>query len=130
MHLAERCRGCRLRLETPEAVGPVGAQFRNHAPAHERRPHRWGLRLQLGELLGIFGGQSLGMVAISCATFMIGPFRPPSAAAKAAAFLLSSASRPNSRWLATGRHRTHVGADLDVAGRARAEAVFFLVVAH
>jgi hypothetical protein len=41
------------------------------------------------------------MVAISCATFMIGPLRPPSAAASAIAFLLSSESRPNRRWLAT-----------------------------
>ncbi len=47
------------------------------------------------------GGSASGMVASSCATFMIGPLRPPSAAASAAAFLLSSESRPKNRWLAT-----------------------------
>ena len=31
-------------------------------------------------------GSASGMVAISCATFMIGPLRPPSAAASSAAF--------------------------------------------
>ena len=33
------------------------------------------------------GGSASGMVAISCATFMIGPLRPPSAAASSMAFL-------------------------------------------
>ena len=46
-------------------------------------------------------GSASGMVAISCATFMIGPLRPPSAAARAAAFLESSAPKPSSRWPAT-----------------------------
>ena len=38
------------------------------------------------------GGSRSGMVAISCATFMIGPFSPPSAAARSAAFLPRSSA--------------------------------------
>jgi len=53
--------------------------------------------LELAELGGIFRRQRLGMVASSCATFMIGPFNPPSAAASAAASLPLSASSPNKR---------------------------------
>ena len=43
------------------------------------------------------GGITSGMVARSCATFMIGPLRPPSACASAAAFEAPCPSRPNSR---------------------------------
>ena len=43
------------------------------------------------------GGTRSGMVASSCATFMIGPFRPPSACASAAALEASCPSRLNSR---------------------------------
>ena len=43
------------------------------------------------------GGSASGMVAISCATFMIGPLRPPSAAASAMAFLPRSSVMPRKR---------------------------------
>jgi hypothetical protein len=43
------------------------------------------------------GGTRSGMVARSCATFMIGPFSPPSTAANAAALDAFCPSRPNSR---------------------------------
>ena len=43
------------------------------------------------------GGSASGMVAMSCATFMIGPLRPPSAAASSMAFLPRSSLRPNNR---------------------------------
>ena len=43
------------------------------------------------------GGNASGMVAISWATFMIGPLRPPSAAASSMAFLPRSSASPNSR---------------------------------
>ena len=46
-------------------------------------------------------GSASGMVASSCATFMIGPLRPPRAAASAAAFFGSSPSMPKRRWPAT-----------------------------
>ena len=41
-------------------------------------------------------GSASGMVAISWATFMIGPLRPPSAVASSAAFLPRSSASPNS----------------------------------
>ena len=43
------------------------------------------------------GGSRSGTVASSCATFMIGPFRPPSAWAREAALVTSSPLRPRSR---------------------------------
>ena len=43
------------------------------------------------------GGSKSGMVAISWATFMIGPFSPPSAAANSEAFRPRSSARPKSR---------------------------------
>src|SRR5262249_2927408 len=43
------------------------------------------------------GGNASGMVAKSWATFMIGPLRPPSAAASSIAFLPRSSASPNSR---------------------------------
>ena len=60
VHLTERGRGGGLRLEAPEAAGPVGPELRHHAAAHERGAHRRGLRLQLGQLLRVFSGQRLG----------------------------------------------------------------------
>ena len=75
-------------------------------------------------------GSASGMVASSCATFMIGPLRPPSAAASAAALLASSpldAEQP----LAgdPGGHRADIGADAHVARRPRGEPVLLLVLA-
>ena len=43
------------------------------------------------------GGSASGMVAMSCATFMIGPLRPPSAAASSVAFWPRSRVRPKNR---------------------------------
>ena len=43
------------------------------------------------------GGTTSGMVARSCATFMIGPLRPPSACASRAALEASSPFRPKNR---------------------------------
>ena len=70
------------------------------------------------------GGSRSGMVAISCATFMIGPFSPPSAAASSAAFLPRSSDRPNSRLAANfAATAAHIGADAGIARRAGGEAV-------
>jgi hypothetical protein len=44
------------------------------------------------------GGTTSGMVARSCATFMMGPLRPPSACARAAALPAELPSPPNSRF--------------------------------
>ena len=74
------------------------------------------------------GGMRSGMVASSCATFMIGPFRPPSAWASAAAFEASlpiAPEQPRSRH--ARRHAAHIGADAGIAGSARGEAVRFAV---
>ena len=42
-------------------------------------------------------GSASGMVASSCATFMIGPFKPPSAAASPMALAARSCGTPSSR---------------------------------
>ena len=70
------------------------------------------------------------MVAISCATFMIGPLSPPSAAASAAAFfgvVAADAEQPLAR--DAGRHRADVGADPHVARRPRRKPVLLFVLA-
>ena len=75
-------------------------------------------------------GSASGMVAISCATFMIGPLRPPSAAARAAAFfgiVGAEAEQPLARDARC--HRPDVGADPDVARGPRRKPVFLVVLA-
>ena len=47
------------------------------------------------------GGTASGIVDSSCATFMIGPLRPPSAAVSSAAARERSPSMPSMRWPAT-----------------------------
>ena len=72
------------------------------------------------------GGSASGMVAISCATFMIGPLSPPSAAASAdgiAGAVELRAEQPRARH--ARRHAADVGADARVARGAGGEAVFF-----
>ena len=69
-----------------------------------------------------------GMVASSCATFMIGPFRPPSAAASAAASLPRLGLEPEQAPSGDARrHTADIGADLAVAQRAGAEPVLLLI---
>ena len=68
------------------------------------------------------------MVAISCATFMIGPFSPPSAAARSDAFLpRSSAEAEQPARGELRRDAAHIGADARIARRAGGEAVFFAI---
>ena len=70
------------------------------------------------------------MVAISWATFMIGPFSPPSAAASSdgiPAAIEREAEQPARRELR--RDAADIGADAGIARRAGGEAVF-LTVGH
>jgi hypothetical protein len=74
------------------------------------------------------GGSASGMVAISCATFMIGPFRPPSAAASSAALRARveiEAEQPAPAMRAG--HAADIGADAGIAAGAGGEAVFLSV---
>ena len=129
VHLAERGRGGRLRLEALEAAGPVGTQLGDHAPAHEGRPHRRGLRLQLGELLGVFGRQSLGDGGHQLRHLHDRPLQAAERRRQRRRVLGVVAVDAEQPLAGDARgHRADVGADLDVAGRPRAEAVFFLVV--
>ncbi len=52
------------------------------------------------------GGSRSGIVAMSCATFMIGPFKPPSAAVSALALRWSLPSPPPNRREPTMRAAT------------------------
>ena len=74
------------------------------------------------------GGSASGMVAISCATFMIGPLRPPSAAASSIAFLPRSSVEPEKARAGDARRdAAHIGADARIARGAGGEAVLFAV---
>ncbi len=129
VHLAQRGGRGRLRLEALEALGPVGPQLGHHAPAHEGRAHRRGLRLQLGQLLRVLGGQRLGDGGQELRHLHDRP--------------LEAAQRRRQRRRIRGvvaveaeqalarharRHRTDVGADPHIARRASGEAVLFLVL--
>ena len=73
-------------------------------------------------------GSASGMVASNCATFMIGPFSPPSASASSAALRARSSGSPkHAVGRDPGRHPADIGADAGIACRARREAVSFLV---
>ena len=76
--------------------------------------------------LAYSGGSASGMVASSCATFMIGPFSPPSAAVErdgVAGAVRRAAERARRRH--ARRHAADAGADLGVAAGAGGETVFF-----
>ena len=71
------------------------------------------------------GGSASGMVASSCATFMIGPLSPPSAAASSSA--LAARFERHAEEARAGKARrgaAELGADIGVAPRAGGEAVF------
>ncbi len=74
------------------------------------------------------GGSASGMVARSCATFMIGPFRPPSAAASWIAFWPRSSAKPKSRAPAIfAATPADIAADARIARGAGGEAVAFVI---
>ncbi len=82
----------------------------------------------LASSMAYSGGSASGMVAISWATFMIGPFRPPSALASAAALLPRWPSRPNNLCAGdTGGDAADLGADAGIAGGAGGETIGFAV---
>ena len=75
-------------------------------------------------------GNASGMVASSCATFMIGPLRPPKAAASAAAFFGSSPPMPKQALARNaGCHRADIAAHPHVARSPRRKPVFLFVLA-
>src|SRR3970282_1450207 len=78
--------------------------------------------------LAYSAGSASGMVASSCATFMIGPFSPPSAAARPIVF--AAAIRRLPEWARTRHARGNaadLAADIGVPLGAGGEAVLFAV---
>ncbi len=74
------------------------------------------------------GGSASGMVAISCATFMIGPFRPPERRRELDG--VPAAVERHAEKARAGQARrdaAHIGADARIARRAGGEAVAFAV---
>ena len=64
---------------------------------------------------------------MSCATFMIGPLRPPSAAASSHGVLAAVEVEPEQpRAGDARRHAAHIGADARIARGAGGEAVGFV----
>ena len=81
LHLPERCRSGRLVLERGELVRPVGPNSAIMRRFTNGQPIGGASLWSFCNSSTYSGGSRSGMVAISCATFMIGPFSPPSAAA-------------------------------------------------
>ena len=98
MHLAERGRRRRLMREALRISlaqsGPSSAAMRRRTNG---QPIGGAWLCSWPSSAAYSAGSASGMVASSCATFMIGPFSPPSAAASAAASLSRSGSSPNRR---------------------------------
>ena len=127
VHLAQRGGGRRLRLEALEAGRPIRPQLRHHAPAHERRAHGRGLRLQLGQLLRVLGRQRLGDGGQQLRHLHDRPLEAAQRRRQRRRILAvvgieaeqALARHPR-------RHRADVGADPHIARRPRREAVLFL----
>ena len=107
-----------MMLEARELVLPIGPELRLHAPLDEGPAHRRRLALQLGSSAAYSGGSRSGMVAISCATFISGPLRLPSALASAEASPARSRS-PGGRRPPTPRSSAMLVARCCAAGRPR-----------
>ena len=73
------------------------------------------------------GGSASGMVAKSCATFMIGPFEPAERLAQRRRIGRVRAAAEQAGARHAGRDAAHIGADPRIAGRAGREAVVFSV---
>ena len=102
VHLAERSGRGGGRIEGGKARRPIGAELRLHAALGERRPHRRAPPTAAAPARCAYSaGSASGMVESSCATFISGPLRPPSAAARSAAPRARSCSTPNRRSPAT-----------------------------
>ena len=86
MHLAERSGRRRMMLEARELArcqsGPSSAIMRRLT---KPQPMGGAWLCSLASSAAYSGGSASGMVEMSCATFMIGPLRPPSAAASSMA---------------------------------------------
>ena len=77
------------------------------------------------------GGSRSGMVAMSCATFIIGPFEPAERGGKLDGLPARSRSQPSSRDAGDARRdAAHFGADPRIARGAGGEAVLFAVRGH
>ena len=97
MDLTERGRRRGFVLEAGEALsqsGPSSAAMRRRTKA---QPIGGAWLCSWPSSAAYSAGRASGMVASSCATFMIGPFSPPSAAARLAASRSRSGSRPSRR---------------------------------
>jgi len=128
MHLPERGGGRRLILERGKALAPLRPQLRLHAPAHEAGTHRRRLRLELGELARVLrrkrfgnGGQELRHLHERT----LEPAQRRGELRGLRAVIALDAEEPLARDLR--RHRADVGADPDVARRARREAIVFVM---
>ena len=97
MHLPERCRRRGVRVEALKARPPIGTELHLHPALREGGAHGGRGRLQLDNSRAYSGGSASGMVESSCATFIKGPLRPPSAAARSAALRALSCSMPKRR---------------------------------
>ncbi|WP_370540551.1 hypothetical protein, partial [Azospirillum sp. INR13] len=97
MDLTQRRGGGGRVLETLEARLPAWTKFARHPPLDEGPAHRRRVGLKLRQFLGVFLRQGVGMVDRICATFISGPFSPPSAARSSAAWRSRSTRIPSTR---------------------------------
>ena len=95
---------------------PIGAKLGRHAPATNGQPIGGAWLCSLASSAAYSAGSASGMVARSCATFIIGPLSPPSAAARAAGLAVAVWIEPKQAGAGdAGRDTADVGADAPVA---------------
>ena len=128
MDLAERGGGGGLQVEGAEAAPPVGPELGLHPALHEGCPMGGASLCSFWSSAAYSGGIRSGMVARSCATFMIGPLRPPSACGERRRVrgVLPVAAEQASAGHA-GRHAAHIGSDAGVAAPRGRKAVRFAI---
>ena len=130
VHLSERRRRCRLRLEALEARGPFRSEFGHHAPAQESRAHGRGLRLQLGKLLRIFRRQCLGNSGQQLRHLHDRPLEAAQSRGQRRRILwIVAAHAEEALARNAGCHRADVAAHPHVARSPRRKPVFLFVLA-
>ena len=97
VHLAERGGGGRMMLEGGEFFLPAGPSSASMRRLTKAEPIGGASLCSLVSSSAYSGGSASGMVASSCATFISGPLRPPSAAASAIALPPRSSLSPSAR---------------------------------
>ena len=127
MHLAERGGGRGLEVEIGKTLAPVRPELGLHAPAHERRPHWRGLRLELRQFGGEIRRHRIGDGRQHLRDLhQRALHRAQGGSERLGVRLAPAAAQPIDA--DPGGERACVDAEARIAGRPRAQAIGFVVM--